>query len=519
MLSSKRTPLFILEMANNHMGCVEHGLRILREMREVTKDFEPGFTFGFKLQYRCLETFIHPAYRDRRDLKYVKRFLETELKQTDLLRLRGEMRELSFQAICTPFDEASVDLIEEHDFDVIKIASCSLGDWPLLERIAKTSKPIIASTAGAALCEIDKAVSFFKHRSKDLSVLHCVAEYPTRPESAQMNQLDVLRLRYPGIRIGHSTHESPSSGRGVTVAIAKGASIFEKHVGVATAEWPLNAYSASPEQVRSWLTDAVDAFRTCGVENERCPFTPAELNSLQSLRRAAFAKRTIRAGERVGVDDIFLALPGEGDQLTADNFGKYTEYHALTDIEAQAPIHARDVTRVDKSERAWQIVQRVRALLHKANVVIPVQADFEISHHYGLDRFEETGAVLITLVNREYCKKLIALLPGQSHPEHCHKQKEETFLVVHGSIIINLDGVTREYRRGDLLVVGRGARHSFRTTDGVVMEELSSTHQKNDSYYTDPDIAPVESRKTVVTYWLDQFTDVVPEPAAAELAC
>src|SRR5438105_14771616 len=70
-------PLFIFEMANNHMGSVEHGLRIITAMREASRGFP--FAFAVKLQYRDIDTFIHPDYRERFDLKFVKRFSETRL--------------------------------------------------------------------------------------------------------------------------------------------------------------------------------------------------------------------------------------------------------------------------------------------------------------------------------------------------------------------------------------------------------------------------------------------------------
>ena len=186
--------LFVFEMANNHMGSLEHGLRIIREIHAACQGFP--FRFGFKLQYRDLDTLIHPAYRNRTDLKYVKRFSETRLEKGQFLELKDAAAALGFMTICTPFDEASVGLIEEHGFDVLKIASCSFLDWPLLERIAKTHKPLIASVAGVALEDIDKVVSFFQHREKDLTLLHCVAEYPTADNNLQLNQIDLLEERY-----------------------------------------------------------------------------------------------------------------------------------------------------------------------------------------------------------------------------------------------------------------------------------------------------------------------------------
>ena len=169
MKNIDQRPLFIFEMANNHQGKLEHGLRIVREIYEVSKNFP--FNFAFKLQARDIPTFIHPNYQGRDDIKYVKRFSETKLSEEDFKTLKEEIEKLGFISICTPFDENSVDLIERLDFDIIKIGSPSFGDWPLLERIAKTAKPIIVSLAGASLENIDKVVSFLKHRGKKLVLM------------------------------------------------------------------------------------------------------------------------------------------------------------------------------------------------------------------------------------------------------------------------------------------------------------------------------------------------------------
>src|SRR3989344_3563014 len=131
--SGKTKPLFVFDMANNHRGDVNHGLRIIHEINEACKDFKEEFSFAFKFQYRDLDTFIHPDYKERFDLKLIKRFSETRLKEEEFRLMKEEAEKIGFISMCTPFDENSVDLIEKHNFDVIKIASCSLTDWPLLE--------------------------------------------------------------------------------------------------------------------------------------------------------------------------------------------------------------------------------------------------------------------------------------------------------------------------------------------------------------------------------------------------
>lgn len=260
-------PLFIFDMANNHMGDVQHGLRIIKEMHEVSKGFR--FHFGFKLQYRYLDTFIHPDFKSRTEFKYIKRFSETRLDADQLRMLKDEMKARGFVTICTPFDEKSVDMIEEHDFDVIKVGSCSFTDWPLLECIVKTDKPIIASVSGASVDDIDRVVSFFEHREKDFALMHCVGEYPTPNKHLQLNQIRFLRKRYSQVSIGYSTHESPDKVDAIRMAIAAGATIFEKHVDVPTEQTGLNAYSATAEQIQRWLEAASQAFEMCGVSGRR----------------------------------------------------------------------------------------------------------------------------------------------------------------------------------------------------------------------------------------------------------
>jgi quercetin dioxygenase-like cupin family protein len=106
------------------------------------------------------------------------------------------------------------------------------------------------------------------------------------------------------------------------------------------------------------------------------------------------------------------------------------------------------------------------------------------------------------VVNRDYCKKLLVTLPGQEHPEQYHKQKEETFHVLYGEIELVLDGQPRICLPGDVITIEPGTRHAFSSKTGAVIEEISTTHFKDDSYYTDESITKNKQRKTVLTYWM-----------------
>jgi N-acetylneuraminate synthase len=113
------------------------------------------------------------------------------------------------------------------------------------------------------------------------------------------------------------------------------------------------------------------------------------------------------------------------------------------------------------------------------------------------------GLTMITVVNREYCKKLIVLLPGQQHPEQFHKLKEETFQLLHGDLKVVLDDREFDCQVGEVLTVERNVRHKFWSEHGAIVEEVSSTHAISDSFYTDPEITRNAHRKTFLTYWLE----------------
>jgi sialic acid synthase SpsE/mannose-6-phosphate isomerase-like protein (cupin superfamily) len=495
-------PLFIFEMANNHMGDKGHGAAIIREFGKVVKGFN-DFAFGFKFQYRHLDTFIHPDYKNRTEFKYVKRFSETKIESKDYKYLKDEAEGAGFLTVCTPFDEQSVDEAEAHEYQIIKIASCSFTDWPLLERIGKTNRPIIGSTAGVSLQDIDKVVSFFEHRQKQFVLMHCIGSYPTPADQLELNQIDLFKARYPQLKIGFSTHEEPDNVQAIKIAVAKGAVIFERHVGLNTADYSLNAYSSAPDQIYKWLLSAQEALLICGRKDKPRAVSAKEKDDLRGLQRGVFAKVKIRAGETIARDKMFFAIPNMPDQLVANAVSKYVVITAHKDIGALQPVLSNLVEISDTRERVLNIIKDIKILVLKSGIKLQNKIEFEISHHYGIDRFYEYGCTIMNIINREYCKKLILLLAGQENPVHTHKIKEETFHILFGEGWININGKTINFSAGEIITVERNAPHSFGTKSGAILEEVSTTHKKTDSYYTDPAIVQTEKRKTYMTFWID----------------
>ncbi|BBE30615.1 hypothetical protein OSSY52_07560 [Tepiditoga spiralis] len=491
-------PLFVFEMANNHQGSVEHGKRIIHKIKKVIKEFEDVFNFAFKFQYRDLDTFIHPDHKEDFSYKYIKRFAETRLSEEDFLELKKTVEENGFISMCTPFDEKSVERVISHNYDIIKIASASFTDWPLLEKITQYDKPVIASTAGSSLNDIRNVVYFFKHRNKELSIMHCVASYPTPKEKLELNQIDLLKKEFSDITIGFSTHEDPNNFDAIKMTIAKGAWIFEKHVGVETENIKLNAYSAKPEQIYKWLLSAKDAFIMNGIIGKRYEFPKAELESLHNLKRGIYAIRDIKKGENITLNDVFFSIPRQEQQYSANDMSKYKNFIAIENIKKNDPIEKNNVEIKDLYPEIKNYVKSILDIVKKSNVVIPENSLCELSHHYGLDKFNEYGATIIEIINREYCKKIIILLPGQKHPTHYHKQKEETFNVLYGDFTIKIDDKEKTYKPGDVIVVKRNKKHSFYSKKGAVIEEISTTHYKDDSYYDDEKVQSNKHRKTKI---------------------
>ena len=161
--------------------------------------------------------------------------------------------------------------------------------------------------------------------------------------------------------------------------------------------------------------------------------------------------------------------------------------------------------RINNEDRIFSIMLQIKGLLNKARIYIGKESSIEISHHYGLERFREFGAVIINCINRAYCKKLIVMLPRQKHPYHFHDKKEETFQLLYGDFEIELEGRRVALQPGDTFLVEKKKWHKFHTLDGAIIEEISTTHYNDDSFYEDEEISflPREERKTQIPNWED----------------
>jgi N-acetylneuraminate synthase len=307
--------LFVLEMTNNHQGKLERGIQIIREHSRVVR-FN-NMRAAIKLQFRNLESFVHKDFTNRTDIYYIRRIHETRLSHEDYAVLVENIRKSGCIPMATPFDEKSVDMCLEFEMPIIKVASADGNDWLLLEKIAKTKKPVIVSTGGVSLKDMDDLVLFFENRQIPLALNHCVAGYPTEDHEMELDQIDYLQNRYPNHPIGLSTHEYHDWSSSMYAAYGKGVRCFERHVDIDTDGFKVAKYSSLPSQMDTWFKAFHKARQMCGTsKNARRIPIQKEVTYLDSYVRGVYARHDIEIGQTLTHDDIYLAIPLQKGQLS-----------------------------------------------------------------------------------------------------------------------------------------------------------------------------------------------------------
>lgn len=496
--------LIIFEIANNHGGSVEHGKKIIQSLACFPAIYGYSFKFAIKFQMRNYATFIHKDALEKKTNKYVERFLSTALSLEQFAELKDYAEQSGFETICTPFDEESVDNMVKLGFKYAKIASCSCGDWSLMNKVvAANFEHVFISTAAASEDLLWKINSFFTNRNESFTVFHCVGEYPTPLEDSQLGQIDVLKDIFIGRDIGLSSHEEPSQTFLAPLALMKGVTCFEKHVDIEEEGFKKNAYSCNVIEIDLWLGEINKALKAIGDSQRYIPNKKEEQDLLQ-FKRGVFLKTDVKKGEIVSCNDFYFAWPAVEGQILAQHIEKYVCYKAIEDIKKDQPMLNHQFIKVDDSKSVHYFVGLIIDVLKRNNLdwLLKFKTSLELSHHYGFGKFEKVGMGMLTLINDVYCKKYLILLPHQIHPEQWHNQKQETFVILGGDMILFVDGVKRECNVGDIVTILPGQKHEmWGGINGAVIEEISTTHDPKDSYYSDYEIMKNKSRKTFVEHW------------------
>lgn len=232
----------------------------------------------------------------------------------------------------TPFDETAVDFLEQFDMPFYKIASFENTDLPLIQKVAKTGKPIIISTGMATVSELSETVEAAKQAGcTDLVLLKCTSSYPSIPKEANILTIPHLKELFD-VQVGLSDH---TMGIGVGVAsVALGATVIEKHYTLRRADGGVDsAFSMEPEEMKMLVEESTKAFYSLGkVHYGR---TEKEERSLR-FRRSIFAVENIKKGEKFTGKNIRRIRPGYG--LAPKYFDILVGKTATKDIERGTPM-------------------------------------------------------------------------------------------------------------------------------------------------------------------------------------
>ncbi|RYE51080.1 MAG: pseudaminic acid synthase, partial [Sphingobacteriales bacterium] len=241
-------------------------------------------------------------------------------------------RDLGIVCFSTPFDETAVDLLEELNAPIHKIASFENAHLPLLRKVAATGKPVIMSTGVSELAEIDESVRTLRAEGcKDLFLLKCTSTYPASPERTNLRTIPHLADLFK-CEVGLSDH---TMGIGASVAaVALGATVIEKHFCLSRAEGGVDsAFSLEPHEFKLLVQETERAYLALG--EVQYGIQDVERKSLL-YKRSIYVSKDIKTGERFTPENIRIIRPGDG--LAPKFFEVILERTARTDISAGTPL-------------------------------------------------------------------------------------------------------------------------------------------------------------------------------------
>lgn len=217
-------------------------------------------------------------------------------------------RALGMIPFSTPFDHTAVDFLESLDVDCYKIASFENTDIPLIQKVARTRKPMIISTGMATVAELHRSVTAARDAGcENLVLLKCTSTYPATPANSNLATIPHMRDLFD-CQVGLSDH---TMGTGVSVAsVVFGATVIEKHFTLARADGGVDSsFSLEPEELRQLVEETERAWQSIGKINYGA--TQAEKKSLQ-FRRSLYITKDLKAGDVLTDQNVRAIRPGFG---------------------------------------------------------------------------------------------------------------------------------------------------------------------------------------------------------------
>jgi N-acetylneuraminate synthase/sialic acid synthase len=299
----------IAEIGHNHQGDVETAKRLIDAAKECGVD-------AVKLQKRSNRALYTRDFYDQtydNELSFGRTYGEhreaLELSADDYRELLGHARDVGVTLFATAFDFESADLLAELEVPAFKFASGDLRNTPLQRHVASFGRPMLLSTGGGTMEDIERAVATILPINAQLCVLQCTAAYPASVEDLNLNVITTLRERFPNLVIGLSDHQN-----GIAMAIVAymlGARVIEKHFTLDHAlKGRDHAFSLMPEGMRRLVRDLHRVPTALGDATKR-PL-PIEADPLEKMGKKLVAARELELGHVLTAGDLAIKSPGDG---------------------------------------------------------------------------------------------------------------------------------------------------------------------------------------------------------------
>src|SRR3954466_12628363 len=299
----------IAEIGHNHQGSIEQA----KAMVTVAKDCG---AHAVKLQKRSNRTlytreFYEQPYDNESSFgpTYGEHREALELSRDDYVELQRHSRELGITLFATPFDVESADFLAELDMPAYKLASADLANTPLLRHVAALGKPLLLSTGGARIEDVDRAIGAIRPLNEQIAILQCTAAYPCETEDLNLRVITTLRERYPDYVIGLSDHQNGISM--ALVAYMLGARVIEKHFTLNHAwKGTDHRFSLMPEGLRKLVRDLgrIPVALGDGAKEK----LPVEEKPLEKMGKKLVAARDLELGHVLTEADIAIRSPADG---------------------------------------------------------------------------------------------------------------------------------------------------------------------------------------------------------------
>jgi len=269
----------------------------------------------------------------------VSNLIEVILSDAEFRELAKYAEKSNIQFLCSPWDTQAVNFLESLSIPAYKIGSPDMTNFPLIERVIETQKPIFLSTGMSTEGEIKRTVNFLEDSGAEYVLLHCRSTYPAPFHNLNLAFMEKIMENYD-VPVGYSGHE-----RGIAVsaaAAAKGASIIERHFTLdRTMEGPDHAASLAPPGIKRLVRDIRKIEESQGTATRY--MTRGEYSNRVSLAKSLATKESIRAGEKISREKITAKSPAKGisPQYLYDIVGQT----AVTDIDSDTILQWENINK------------------------------------------------------------------------------------------------------------------------------------------------------------------------------